>query len=271
MIDLNDFICFHSNEIEIGIDLSDSDKIFSSLENTELKKEYLLASTPKHIVKYNQFYIKKNLVTVNEFRTFIRESNYITDSENEGWGWIWDGKWIKKKNVSWERPFLDISDDFYIENADVFPVMQVSWKDAEAYIKWLSLKTGKIFRLPYEFEWEVLAQYADYNSIFFTDKTNILNFNTDKNYILKINEKLAESKFQIGLVWEWMIDWYSGYDKSIQNKDFGFIYKILRGGSLLSENYQRTKEFRFRRCPSARSPYYSFRIVYTSSNAEKSP
>ena len=100
MFELNDFIYFHSNKIEIGINLSDSDKIFSTLQNSSLKKEYILASVPKHTVEYNQFHIKKNLITVKEFLTFISETDYITDSENEGWGWIWDGTWIKKKNVS---------------------------------------------------------------------------------------------------------------------------------------------------------------------------
>ncbi len=34
------------------------------------------------------------------------------------------------------------------------PVVNVSWNDAQAYLKWLSAKTGRSYRLPAEAEWE---------------------------------------------------------------------------------------------------------------------
>lgn len=263
MIEYNDYIFFEKGFCEIGIDPSDVDNIVLSLKSSGIKRDYISASTPKKKINFEQFYIRKKLITAEEFSRFVSVTSYVTESEKEGWGWVWNGKWIKKENVSWKSPFLNETDIFYNCNRDILPVMQISWNDAVEYTKWLSRILKKNIRLPYEFEWEILGDYAGIGSITdnFSDKRWI--YSTDQEYAATLKDNILSTGFQLGLVWEWTSDWYKGYDDVNINKDFGNIYKTLRGGSILSENIQRSKEFRFRRCPTARSPYYSFRVVMT--------
>lgn len=265
MIDLNDYIYFPEGSIELGIDISDIEKVSSNLINGNIKKEHITASTPRKKKLYNEFHIKKKLISVKNFSRFITETSYITESEKEGWGWIWsNSKWVKEKNVSWRKPFLENNDNYSMIYSEDFPVMQVTWNDAVEYSRWLSGKSGYTIRLPFEHEWEILGNYAGLHSV----RTVILEkkekLHSDIDFIKTLSKQLSNSAFQLGLLWEWTLDWYDAYDISSVNKDFGRIYKTLRGGSLLSENIQKTKEFRFRRCPTARSPYYGFRTVIDS-------
>jgi formylglycine-generating enzyme required for sulfatase activity len=82
---------------------------------------------PVHAWKMGSFYMSKYETTFDEYDAFASATGREKPSDR-GWG---RGK---------------------------HPVINVSWQDAVAYAEWLSGKTGKVYRLPTEAEWEYAAR-----------------------------------------------------------------------------------------------------------------
>ncbi len=266
IIDPNTMIKIQGRDISIGLSMDIIEKIFSGLSEQEIKKEYLYYSFPEQPVKVYPFSIGKKLITISEFAEFISATAYITQAEKDGWGWTWENGWSKKSGLTWETPFRNSADELYLDNSGTFPVLMLSWNDAHSYCTWLSDETGSKVKLPDENEWELFADTVGVKSIEQTD----ISPNTVKQEIHNSMEFMdllykeittQDEIFMPGLLWEWTDDWFDSYPSGITSKEFGEIYKVLRGGSLISHAVQKSRQYRFRRCPTARSPFYGFRIV----------
>jgi formylglycine-generating enzyme required for sulfatase activity len=115
-------------------------------------QEWLDAEGPQLDVRITKdFYMGAYPVTVGEFGRFVEDAGYKTDSERDGkggWRYI-----AEKKRHEGPKPEFSWRAVGY-EQTKQHPVVNVSFKDAEAFCKWLSKKEGQTYRLPTEAEWE---------------------------------------------------------------------------------------------------------------------
>lgn len=206
---------------------------------------------PVHSVTLSDYYIGKCEVTVAEFRQFINATGYKTDAEKDGWAWRWmqvDGqwKWNKVNGINWRH---GANGEMRNASEENHPVLYVSWNDAMEYCKWLKQKTGRVFTLPTEAQWEYAARGGKKsNGYKYAGGDNIGSFawfgnvDGDSNAQGKTHPVGQKLPNELGLydmsgnVWEWCQDWYGSdyYGKSPstnpQGPSLGFA-RVLRGGS----------------------------------------
>jgi len=131
------------------------------------------------------------------------------------------------------------------KKTDLHPVEDVSWNDAQDFIKELNRKSGRNYRLPTEAEWEYAARSGGQRQKW-AGTNNESELDTyawhDDNASRETHPVGQKSPNALGLydmtgnVWEWAGDWYdSGYYKeSIRSNPTGpgrGSDRVYRGGS----------------------------------------
>ena len=134
------------------------------------------------------------------------------------------------------------------------PVINVNWEDAQQYVKWLSGKTGRRYRLLTESEWEYVARAGTTTEYSFGDCIDTGKANYDGNYEFNGCGKTGKYLLRTaavgsypanawglhdvhGNVWEWTQDcWHGSYagaptDGSAWTSGGDCARRVVRGGS----------------------------------------
>jgi formylglycine-generating enzyme required for sulfatase activity len=172
---------------------------------------------PLHEVTFEWgFWLGKYPVTRGEFAAFVADTGY--DAAGSEWR---------------EPGFPQTERD---------PVVNVSAFDAEAYVAWLSHKTGRTYRLPSEAEWEYAARAGTTTARFWGDSWGAaprhLAAESRGTYPVGGFRPNAFGLYDVlGNVWEWVTDpWHDDYagapkDGSAWMRNRNERRRVLRGGS----------------------------------------
>ncbi len=176
---------------------------------------------------------------------------------------------------------------------DRHPVVNVSWEDAQAYVQWLSQRTGKRYRLLTEAEWEYAARAGTTTSRWWGDGeagqcaaangTDLTAKDAEPSRTVASCRDgflftspvgtFAPNRFGLhdmaGNAWQWVEDCYAdsyvgaSSDASIAQTSRGCDQRVLRGGSwLIFPQFLRSAS-RFGDTPGFRIDDTGFRIVRT--------
>ncbi|MDO8413394.1 MAG: SUMF1/EgtB/PvdO family nonheme iron enzyme, partial [Gallionellaceae bacterium] len=101
---------------------------------------------PVHTVAIATFALSETEITRGQFAKFVKQTKYSTGDKC----WTYEGGKFGEHDGNWSKPG-------YAQD-NKHPVACINWDDAQAYVNWLSRKTGKKYRLPTEAEWEYAAR-----------------------------------------------------------------------------------------------------------------
>ena len=194
---------------------------------------------PQHQVTITRsFAFGKFEVTVDQFVAFVQETGHDTGSTCDIWQ---DGKWAERSGYSWRKPGFAQSGSH--------PAACLSWDDAKAYLSWLSRKTGKIYRLPAEAEWEYAARAGTETEYWWGNEMKsgmAICYDSDSRWSGKQTSPVGSfqpNPFGLydtaGNVWEWVEDcWHHDYKKAptdgsawLEANRGNCGQRVLRGGS----------------------------------------
>ena len=155
----------------------------------------------------------------------------------------------------------------------------ISWVDATAFCKKLSVKTGKTVCLPTEAQWEYACRAGSKTRVGYGDDADYSKLEdyawfvknavrANENYPHAVGQK-KPNDFGLydmhGNVWEWVADWWADSYKDAEAKDptgpAKGTQRILRGGSFRTGGKECRSAVRANIVPTNGWSSYGFRVV----------
>jgi formylglycine-generating enzyme len=234
---------------------------------------------PQHeVVIAAPFAIGKYEVTVAQFADFVADSGYVATRGcivlREG-----PGRLTLNPELNWRNPgFTQASSE---------PVVCVSLDDAIAYTAWLSEKTGRIYFIPSEAQWEYAAKAgttgryywsAAEQACYYTNVTypregaGAVPAGCDDGYTgLAPAGSFRPNAFglhdSVGNAWEWTVDCnhknYVGApaDGSAWIDEKDCLFRVIRGGGAGNDLARTTNVVRAGRPKTGTAPNLGFRLA----------
>ncbi len=157
------------------------------------------------------------------------------------------------------------------------PVEQVSWNDAQEFVRKLSAKTGKNYRLPNEAEWEYAARAGSRGKWSSGDAESQLSdyawYDANSEHKTHPVAKKRPNAFGLydmhGNAWEWVQDnWHVNYhgapsDGSAWASGGDQTRRVLRGGTWAHFSRGVRSAFRSQDPPDKRYYLFGLRVVRT--------
>ena len=159
------------------------------------------------------------------------------------------------------------------------PVIKVSWDDAQKYVRWLSRRTGKRYRLLSESEWEYAARAGTRTRYFWGDFVGRNRANCDgcgsrwdRAQTAPVGS-FSPNAFGLhdlhGNVREWVADcWHGSYERAPTNGSAWNAgsggdcrYRVSRGGSWLSSPVWVRSAVRVTTLAESRHRFMGFRVA----------
>ena len=156
------------------------------------------------------------------------------------------------------------------------PVINVSWNDVRAFIFWISMKTGEIYRLPTEAEWEYAARAGATTKYSWGDDIGKNQANCDGCGSLWDDYRTAPAgSFPAnawglhdlhGNVWEWVQDcWKDSYEGAPTDGSAwtsgDCSQRVVRGGSWFGNPWSLRSAFRGGSARAVRGNNLGFRLA----------
>ena len=195
----------------------------------------------------NDFAIAETEVTNAQYAEFVKETNRVAP-------------------LGWKK-------DKFPDGQENYPVTNISWRDADAFCRWLAKKLDAEVRLPTEAEWELAATGRAGKKYPWGDGWNKEAANSQESggkisavKSFALNRSPSGAFDMVGNVWEWtqdkVTDKNGATDEQVEQAlKGGEILRVVKGGSAGETASQISAQARYQIPETTKAPTVGFRYV----------